>query len=198
MKYKLTENTKIVFGVTLFQIVAIADFGDVKSGDVGGWIEKESNLSHDGDAWVYGDAQVHGKARVSGDARVYGDAQVYGKALLSGDAQVYGDARVYGEALLSGDAQVYGKARVYGDAQVYGKAWVYGDARVYERRHILNVPNLKFNLTITPQNVIGGCRVFTHDAFHALTLEQCQSQWTQKELDCYKSFLDNWKMMQEK
>ena len=42
----------------LFRVVAIKDFGDVKKGDVGGWIEKESNLSQSGDAWVYGDAKV--------------------------------------------------------------------------------------------------------------------------------------------
>lgn len=31
-------------------------FGDVKEGELGGYLEKEENLDHDGDAWVYGDA----------------------------------------------------------------------------------------------------------------------------------------------
>ena len=30
--------------------------------ELGGWIEKESNLSQDGDAWVCGDARVYGNA----------------------------------------------------------------------------------------------------------------------------------------
>ena len=73
-KYELTTNTKMRFGRKLFQIKALVSFGDVAAGDLGGYIEKEENLSHDGDAWVYGDAQVYGNAKVYGDARVYGDA----------------------------------------------------------------------------------------------------------------------------
>lgn len=32
---------------------------------MGGWIEKESNLTHDGDAWVCGNAKVCGDAEVT-------------------------------------------------------------------------------------------------------------------------------------
>ena len=146
-KFELTaEFVTNVFGEKLFRIKALVAFGNVEKGELGGFIEKEDNLSHDGNAWVYGDAQVSGNARVYGnawvsgnaqvygDARVYGNAWVYGDARVSGDAQVYGDARVsgnawvYGDARVSGNAQVYGDALVYGDAQVSGDAWVYGDA----------------------------------------------------------------------
>ena len=83
-KYKFTGEKKQLFGRTLKRIQAAIDFGNVKAGDIGGWIEKESNLGQMGSAWVYGNARVFGDARVSGDARVYGNAQVYG------DARVYG------------------------------------------------------------------------------------------------------------
>lgn len=85
-KYKLTEETKEYYGITLYRIEALKDFGTVKAGDKGGFIRSEDNLSHDGDAWVYGDAWVGG------------DAWVYGNALVYGNAQVYGNARVYGDA----------------------------------------------------------------------------------------------------
>lgn len=48
----------------------------LSDGEIGGWIERERNLSHYGDARVSGDARVYGHARVSGDARVSGNAQV--------------------------------------------------------------------------------------------------------------------------
>lgn len=64
-KYELTEETKEYNGVMLHRIKAIKSFGDVKAGDLGGWIEKEENLSHEENAWVYGDAKVYGNARVS-------------------------------------------------------------------------------------------------------------------------------------
>ena len=117
-KYKLTKNTKKLFdGTILYQIQALKDFSNVKKGDLGGWIEKEDNLSQGGNAWVYGDARVYGNARVYGDARVYGNARVYG------------DARVYGNARVCGNARVYGDARVYDNARVYGDAWLSAKAR---------------------------------------------------------------------
>lgn len=61
---------KVFGGITLRRIVALRDFGDVKAGDKGGWIEKEENLSQDGNAWVFGNAQVCGDAWVRGDAHV--------------------------------------------------------------------------------------------------------------------------------
>ena len=98
-KFELTaEFVTNVFGKKLFRIKALVAFGNVEKGELGGFIEKEDNLSHDGDAWVYGNAQV------SGDARVYGNAQVFGNALVSGNARVYGNAWVFGNAQVSDDA----------------------------------------------------------------------------------------------
>ena len=94
MKYSLTKNTKELFGKTLFQIKAEISFGSVVKGELGGYIEKEQNLSQENNAWVSGNAWVYGNARVSGDARVYGNAQVSGNAWVSGDAWVYGNASV--------------------------------------------------------------------------------------------------------
>ena len=49
MKYKLTETKKELDKLTLYQIEALKDFGNVKKGDKGGFIEKESNLSQEFD-----------------------------------------------------------------------------------------------------------------------------------------------------
>ena len=70
-KYEFTGETKNFLGRELRRIKALASFGDVAAGEIGGWIENESNLSQTGDAWVYGNALVYG------DAWVYGDAQVF-------------------------------------------------------------------------------------------------------------------------
>lgn len=105
-KYKFTQKTKEHFGLTLHQIEAVIDFGNVGKGEKGGFVEREENLSQGGNAWVSGNAQIYGNAWVSGDALVYGNARVYGNAQIYGDAQVYGDAWVYG------DAQVYGKLKL--------------------------------------------------------------------------------------
>jgi hypothetical protein len=97
-KFKLTSEFIVdISGVKLFRIKALIEFGNVKAGDLGGYIEKEENLSHMGNAWVSGNARVSGNAWVSGNAQVSGDARVSGNARVSGDAQVFGDARVSGD-----------------------------------------------------------------------------------------------------
>ena len=86
-KFELTSESIInIFGKKLFRIRALVEFGNVKEGEIGGFVEKEENLSHGGNAWV------------SGNAEVSGDAEVYGNAWVSGDAEVSGNARVSGNA----------------------------------------------------------------------------------------------------
>ena len=118
MKYKLTETTKEVNSITLYQIQALKDFGDVKKGDLGGWIEKEDNLSQEGQCWISGDARVFGNAVVSGDAWVFGNAVVSGNARVFGNARVSGNAEVSGNAWVFGNAVVSGNARVFDDIEV--------------------------------------------------------------------------------
>ena len=67
-KFEFTGEFIVYYGKKLFRIKALIDFGDVKCGEVGGFVEKEENLSQEDNAWVYGDARVSGNARVSGDA----------------------------------------------------------------------------------------------------------------------------------
>lgn len=56
-KFELTaEFVMNVFGKKLFRIKALVAFGNVEKGELGGFIEKEDNLSHGGNAWVSGNA----------------------------------------------------------------------------------------------------------------------------------------------
>ena len=77
--WDFTGETKACLDITLKRIRATVEFKlkcgiIIRKGELGGWIEKESNMS--GNAWVSGDAEVYGDARVSGNAKVYGDAKV--------------------------------------------------------------------------------------------------------------------------
>ena len=80
-KYELTNTMVLHDGKKLHKIRALRDFGQVKKGDIGGFVESESNLSHYGDCWVFGDAKVYEKARV------FNDAFLYDEACASGDAR---------------------------------------------------------------------------------------------------------------
>ena len=118
-KYEFTGETKYIHNCTVRQIRRIS------GGEVGGWIESDKNLSHEGDCWIGDNAWVFGDALVCGDAKVYGNAKV------SGDAKVFRNSRVYGDAKVSGDAWVFGNALVYGDANVCGNAIISSNVRVF-------------------------------------------------------------------
>ena len=131
-KYRTEKDLK----TGLLRIIALKDFADVKEGDKGGLIEKEDNLSQEGNCWVYDYARVYGHARVYENAKLYDSArvfdcaEVYEDAVVCGCTQIYGDAKVYGEARIGDYAWVYGRARVDGDVCVYDNARVFGDAEV--------------------------------------------------------------------
>ena len=69
-KYVLTNERIGINGRTLYRIQAVRSFGDVEKGEQGGWIEKESNLSHEGNCWVDDNAMVYNKASVNNNARI--------------------------------------------------------------------------------------------------------------------------------
>ena len=78
-KFELTsEFVTDIFGTKLFRIKALISFGDVEEGEFGGYIEKEENLDHSGDAWVSGNARVSGDAWVCGD-KDYSCANGFGR-----------------------------------------------------------------------------------------------------------------------
>ena len=109
-KYELILNDSIeLLDFKLFRIRALISFDEVKAGDLGGYIQSEKNLSHDGNAWVEYKAKVYGNAKVCGDAEVSGNAKVCGDAVVLGNAVVWGNAVVCGDAVVSelGDIIVF-------------------------------------------------------------------------------------------
>ena len=129
-KYELSNETIEFNGVTLHRIKALKKFSVVKKGDLGGWVEKEENLSQMGNAWIYSNAKVYGNAEVHGDAQVFANAQVYGNAVVCDNARVYGNSEVFDNAKVYGYAWVYDKSSVHGNARIRDYAEVYNNAEI--------------------------------------------------------------------
>ena len=112
----------------------------MKCGDLGGWIEKESNLSHKGTAWVDDNAWVCDNARVGGDARVCDNDRVGDNARVGCCARVFGDAeilscnhyRVFGPAGSRNDFTTFFRAK---DLKIYVKCGCFlGTIDEFERK----------------------------------------------------------------
>lgn len=142
-KYEFTGETKEFGEFTLRRIRALVDIKHiVKKGELGGWIEDEENLSHEGNCWVNdgcyvcGGARVYENARIAGGAKVLYGSKVYGSAVVSGgslvinNAEVYGNATIVGGAVVSDGAKVFGAAIVDHGANVSNKAVLSNIAKV--------------------------------------------------------------------
>ena len=88
-KYELLLNDSITINdgnIKLYRIRACKALssGDktVNVGDLGGYIQCEDNLCHNGNAWIFNNAKVYGDACVFGDAKVFGNAKLYGNASI--------------------------------------------------------------------------------------------------------------------
>ena len=155
-KYELTTETLQFAGRTLHRIKALRDFGSVKAGQFGGWIENEKNLSQDDNAWIYSEAMVFDNAKVFGNARVFGNAKILGNAHIFGNAKIFDYARVYYNARVYGDAIVHNNARVYGNAIVYDNAIVFGYAEVCDNAEVYGLTRIFGNAKIFGYATIKG------------------------------------------
>ena len=113
-KYELTDETIEIDGKILHRIKALRDFGDVKKGDLGGFIETEDNLKHKNDCWIYDNAKVYANAKVKNNAKIYDNTRVYGNAKIKDDAKIYGNVEIYGDAKIKDDVKITGDVTVYG------------------------------------------------------------------------------------
>lgn len=135
--------------MTVHRIWALQDFGDVKAGDLGGYVESEANLSHTGDCWIYDgsiaccdavvrdDAVLKDGAVMGQAAKLRDAAEVSGNVTMKGCAEVSGHSSVSCGGMFSGDriglsghAVVTEDARVTGEVTVCGNAKVCGNSRV--------------------------------------------------------------------
>jgi carbonic anhydrase/acetyltransferase-like protein (isoleucine patch superfamily) len=170
-KFTLTSQTKEIDGVTLHRVQATSDFGDVKAGELGGWLEEERNLSPRERAWVADNAAVYGRARVLGNARVEGDATVCDRAKvsasvkISGKTRVYENAQIYGNVEISGAAKVYGDASVYGDSKINGAARVFGRARVSDHAEISGFARIFENAKVWDHTQVSDCATIHGNAY---------------------------------
>lgn len=182
LKYKIRKDlSKVENGITIYRIEALKDFSDVNKGELGGWIEKEDNLSQIGDCWVYdnaclfndvavkNNARIFGNATIRHDVIIWGNANIYGNATLYKSVKVYGDAYVYGYATITDKVKVFGNARVYENAKICDECIIYGDAIIREYAFVYDKAEIgedaiiknKFDYIVCRNNWSSG-RFFTY------------------------------------
>lgn len=128
-KYKILENKYTYWNDRkIYRIRALKSFGDVKEGQLGGYVEKESNLSHSGDCWIYKRSKVYGNAILKDNASVTDNVEVSGSAIIcdnakiSKDVKICGNAKVYDYSIITENAIVRDNATIQDRAKICGNA----------------------------------------------------------------------------
>lgn len=139
-KYKITEIVHPVYP-KLHRIQALRDVNEtVKEGDLGGYVQREWNLSQSGTSWIYEDAICEDLARVQGDASLRHHARASGKSFVAGKTEAMDYSQIRGYAYVK-DAQIKDRAIVCGEAVVeslrIAKAFpvITGESRVRGQIH---------------------------------------------------------------
>lgn len=170
-KYEFTGETRQFDEDTLLKRIR-----RLSDGLIGGWIESEENLSHEGTCFVYDDAMVFESGFVSDSAKVFGDASVSGSARISDNAGVFddavvsegasvsGNATVFGQAIATDDAKIYGRAKIYGLASVSGHAMVSEWAQVSGTAKVLESAKIFGNASVSDSAVASGTTIVSGSA----------------------------------
>lgn len=154
-KYRILEDDNIKLdGKILYRIQSLINFGNVKVGDLGGYVENEANLSHNGTCWIYNNAKVFGCAHIKDSAKVFNNALVYGNAWIHDNAKIYGNSQVYDNAEVYGSARLFDNvtvcnfSKIHGSVSIYGNALIYEFAEIYEQAKIRNHARIHGNAKI--------------------------------------------------
>ena len=156
-KFELTDEYIFHRGKKLSRIRALRDFGSVKRCDIGGFVEKESNLSQEGNCWIHDNAKVFDYGTVWSNATLWNEAEVSGHASASdgvsisdsaivndcayvgGEVDICDNAWVHGYAYLNGNVRVFNKAEIGGPVMLTGEQWICGEAVVRNQQDCASV-----------------------------------------------------------
>ena len=112
-KYEFTGETMTFQGHTLKRIRYLREVGRINKGEDGGWIESESNLSHEGECRVTMDAKVFGNGKVIEDALVSVESIVRDNAVVGGDSFISGSSIIGADTIITDNVWIRGTCKIF-------------------------------------------------------------------------------------
>ncbi|WP_437889746.1 YdcK family protein [Phytobacter sp. V91] len=148
-KYRLSDDCRSFSyqlngekqSLSLRQIIALKDFGDVSAGSAGGWVDSEEVLSQHGDCWIYDENSiVFAGSQLRDNARITRPCVICHHVIIANNAWIDGSQLSHG-ALISDNVTVQ-------STTVRGHCHLYGDARILHGCEIIAAQGL------TPDNAL--------------------------------------------
>lgn len=173
-KYELIQEDSITIdGFKLFRIRALKDFYVINKGELGGYVESEDCLSHNGDCWISGNAKVYNASKVIENAQIEDNAvltdgsMASGSALIKDNAVVKHFSTVKDVTTVSGNAVIDSStvsfnAKVTDDASVHHHTLIKGYSRISGKAKIYDAVTDGLTI-ISGESFIGAKHVFLHN-----------------------------------
>ena len=164
-KYKiLKDNYKKIcidnIDIIVYRIKALKDFGDVKKGDIGGYVQSKENLSQLGNCWIYNNAIVSENAKIEDNVKIYDNANVYDNVVISECAKIEGNAKIYdntnvsGNAVISDCAKIFGNVKIKDNAKIHNSSIIKNYAIVMESAQIYDYAIIEDNAKVAGNSII--------------------------------------------
>ncbi|MCB0802844.1 MAG: hypothetical protein KDB74_07080 [Flavobacteriales bacterium] len=123
-KYKLTNESLIFEGRTLYRIKALRDIPSwgVKAGDLGGYVQHEYNLDQSGDCWIFDNAKAMDNSQVTGNSRMYGNSymcensRMYDYSLMRDNSSMRNNSSMRGNSSMCDNSRMCENSGMYGDS----------------------------------------------------------------------------------
>lgn len=151
VKYRYTDETIDVNGHTLHRIEAVRNFGNIKKGELGGFVESHHNLCNEGTCWIYNNAMVYGRSYVIGNSRVSDNASV---SCMEGSLYIYQNAHIRENAKIRGCVYIHNNACVYGNSEVSAIS-LCDEVFIGDKVQIFDTAHVKGHIILC-----GGSRIF--------------------------------------
>ena len=124
-KYELIKESKTIFkGREVFRVKALKNFGNVKAGDVGGWVCSCNNLSQEGDCWIYDDAKCLDNAKMHNNSRMFNNS------VMCDNAEMFNNSRMFNNSVMCDNTIMYDNAIMYNNSKMCDKSVMCDNSRM--------------------------------------------------------------------
>lgn len=174
-KYCILEEGKKFVNNHVYPIMAmrtflVRDHILVIMGEIGGWVEKEENLSQQDNCWIAGNSVAMHDSKVSGDSYINGSVIVTNNAVVSGNAFIKDHCSISGNAIIDGDVTINGNSYVTGNAKITGKARLVTGVRIFGDAILDGNIKLSGVVTITDSKLTGDINLAGYYCFNEIEI----------------------------
>ena len=163
-KYEITNITMVFEGRTLYRIIALKNFSDVKAGELGGWVSNEYNLSQYGDCWIYNEAKCMDGASMYNNSCMYENAVMYDNAIMYDNSMMFGHSRMFNNSEMHDFSEMRDNSVMYNNTEMHDYSEIYGDSEMHGHSEMHDCSKMYNNSKMYDYSIMHGNSAMYEDS----------------------------------